>query len=293
MLYSRMELAPANPAVERFLRMSVADGDASPRTIAAYRQNIAFYLRWAAGNGLDPLQARHDDILTYRSSLVAQYRRATIKLRLTAARLFYRSLVRWGSRPDNPAEGIRAPRERESAASNILSKSITPDEAKTLLAHARQDRDGAMIRLMVYHGLRCGEVSRLTHEDLSQDRTRLSVPGKGSKRRMIILSYRCREDMSRAQPGPLFKRRGGGMLSVRSIEAAVNRAMESIGIKQAGKSAHALRHVHGLISIMGGASREALADEMGHADAKTQDIYIRAAAAYQSNPADAVERMLK
>lgn len=286
-----------NTAIEHFLRLSVADGDARPRTIGAYRAGAAAFTRWAASVGINPLRADHEDVLAYRAHLVAAgYSRATIQARLVAVRLLYKALQRWGGRLDNPAEGVRAPKRREGASSAIMARAVTPQQARATLEVAPEGRDGAIVRLMLSHGLRAGECAALVPGDLSPAGDVLNVPGKGGKRRILVLSYRCREDLSAAMAagGPtLFQRRGGGSLSVRSIERAVNKVLDAAGARVPGRSAHSLRHGHALLAAIGGAGREALADEMGHADIRTTDIYTRAAAAYQANPTDAVERALR
>ncbi len=279
-------------SIERFLRLYVSDGAARPRTLEAYRANIGFFTAWAYARGTNPATATHEDILTYRSEIVGRYARATVRLRLTAVRLLYRSLQRWALRADNPADGIRAPRQQEDAASVVVSRAVSPDGARALLAEAPEGRDGAIIRLLLSHGLRVGEIRNLTLDDLSPDKTRLSVLGKGGKRRTLVLSYRCKEDLSKATPGPIFKARGGGALSVRHLERIVNGRLEAVGIKEKGKSAHSLRHGHGILATLGGASKQALATELGHSSTVVTDLYSMGAAAWQENPSDAVERAL-
>lgn len=279
---------------EKFLRLSAANGDARPRTIKAYKEAIRYYATWAGTVTLNPAEAGHENILAYRSYLIAAgYARSTIRLRLTAVRLFYRALSRWGSRRDNPAEGVRAPRAQEGASSAVLSRAVSPEKAKVIIAGAGNDRDGAMVRLMLLHGLRAGEVSRLTDKDLSPDGDRLRVPGKGGKIRTLILSYRCRADLAAPKPGYLFQRRGGGSLSVRSIERAVNKQLELAGAKEPGKSCHSLRHACAIAAVMGGARPEAISEMLGHSDPKTTFIYTRAASQHVEKASDAVERSLK
>lgn len=280
-------------ALEKFLRLSTADGDARPRTVQAYREALHLFGAWCQPAGVDPLTATHENVLLYRQYLISKYRRNTIRLRLTAVRLLYRAMARWGGRRDNPAEGVRAPKEKEGAASSVLNRAVSPDQAKALLAAAGEGRDGAMVRLMLLHGLRVAEVSRVNFEDLSPDGSQLSVQGKGGKRRTLILSYRCRRDLDTGRPGPVFQRRGGGALTVRSIERAVDKALVAVGAKEAGKSAHSLRHACAIAAVMGGARSEAISEMLGHSDPKTTATYTRAAWAYQENPTDAVERALK
>lgn len=274
-------------ALEKFLRLSVADGDARVRTIEAYRQSIGYYIEWCRYSEIDPISATHDDLLKYRSVLVQKYKRATIRLRLCSVRLLYKSLCRWAGRADDPSAGVRAPKSKEDSRSNILSKSLSPEQARILLSSLGDSRDDKMIRLMLTQGIRVGEIVALRSDDLSPDRSHISIPGKGGKRRTLVLNYQCREDVADAKSGPLFSRRGGGHLSVRSVERAVNSKLMSLGMKEYGKSAHSLRHAYALCSVLGGAGREALADSMGHSSISVTDVYCRAAAAYQGNPSDA------
>lgn len=285
----------------KFLRLSVSDGDARPRTIKAYKEAVKYYAAWAGSVTVNPATAGHEQILAYRESLIAAgYARATIRLRLTAVRLFYRALARWGGRRDNPADGVRAPKNKEGASSSVISKAVSPDQAKALMAMSVPGRDGIIVRLMLLHGVRVGEAAALTLDDLSPAGDRLSLPGKGGKRRTLVLGYRMRQDLATVKPmlpagsgEPLFKRRGGGSMGVRSIQRAVNVALAAVGAKEPGRSCHSLRHAHAIMAVMGGAKQEALADEMGHSSLNTTFIYTRAASALQENPTDAVERALK
>ena len=152
---------------------------------------------------------------------------------------------------------------------------------------------GAFLAAMLMHGLRAGEVAMASTSDLSPDGSRLSVNGKGGKRRTLVLNYRCRQDLTGLPAGPLFPRRGGGSLTVRSIERVVNKALTAIGAKESGKSCHSLRHGFGVLSAIGGARPEAISEAMGHSDLKTTGVYTKAAWQYMESPTDAVERALK
>ena len=69
-----------------FLRLHVADGDASPHTLASYHGNVAQYVRWCAERGIDPATATETDLLTYRKHLNAKYKRGTVGVKLAAIR---------------------------------------------------------------------------------------------------------------------------------------------------------------------------------------------------------------
>jgi site-specific recombinase XerD len=115
---SEIALTDSDP-FEKFLRLSVSDGDARPRTVRAYREAIGYYAAWAGSVTVNPATAGHEQILAYRESLIAAgYARATIRLRLTAVRLFYRALARWGGRRTTPPTACarRVSRETPSSA---------------------------------------------------------------------------------------------------------------------------------------------------------------------------------
>lgn len=193
----------AEAAFEKFLRLSVADGSASPRTLKNYRAGFAMFLGWAEVEGVDPKTATFEDLQRYRGHLAAAgYKRQTTALNLCAMRVLYTALHRWGLRPDNPAAGLRAPKDRESGASSVLRKALTPEQAGTFLkalpsSWAPQDiRDATLLRLIIFHGLRVSEVAALNSDSLDYGSfSTLNVIGKGQKRRTIVLCSSTRKDM--------------------------------------------------------------------------------------------------
>ena len=160
---------------------------------------------------------------------------------------------------------------------------------------------------MLFHGLRAGEIAGLDSDSVDYATfTTLRVLGKGRKMRTIVLSPESRQDLMtwarvdshpQAAPGtPLFHRldvSGYHRMPVRGVERIVDAALARCGLKQAGRSAHALRHTHAVLAVLGGTRQEALAEEMGHADTRTTYIYTRAAAAWQENPSAAVLKALE
>lgn len=329
-------LLTTEEAFEKFLRLSVADGAAGARTLRLYREGFGAFLGWCGAAGRGPREATFDDIQDYRKSLITMgFKRSTIKLRLVAVRALYMALQRWGIRPDNPAAGVKTPRDKEAGSANsVLRKALSPEEARRFLqalpsTWAPQDiRDATICRLMLFHGLRAAEVADLNCDALDyQSFTSLKVVGKGGKERVIVLCAETRKDLiawtsavkhpqfttitllditgkpavrhgvaiTERQPAPLFfgfDKPGMNRLSVRAIERIVDRYLAAAGLKQKGRCAHALRHTAAVLAVLGGAEREAIAEAFGHASLQTTEVYTRAAAQFQSNPADAVSRTL-
>ncbi|MBK6900183.1 MAG: site-specific integrase [bacterium] len=157
-------------AFRLFLRMDVANGDASPDTVRGYLSAVRSFLAWCNQAETAPATATARDILEYRAQLVAYgYKPGTIAHRLSVVRRFYEALRWHGIRQDNPAEGIQAPRERVMAEDRI--RYLETDSLRDLVASIPADtgkgrRDRAMIGLMALHGLRCVEIHRADVADL-------------------------------------------------------------------------------------------------------------------------------
>lgn len=290
---------------ERFLRLSVNDGSASPRTLKAYREGLGAYFAWCKAteiniDPIEPSRATFDDIQAYRTWLSKNYKHSTASLRLTSVRVLYKSLQRWGNRKDDPSAGVKVARNRTSPATQIISKSLTPEEASLLWNHLFHSksimgiRDRAIIALMLWQGLRVSEVSYLTSHEVDPGFSTILIHGKGNKERIIQIAPPTREalmEWSKINIGTstdfLFYAlddKNLRRLSIRSIERIVNKYMAKLGFKKPGRSAHSLRHTYSVLSVMGGSQREALADSLGHKDMTTTDYYIRAAGILQSNP---------
>jgi len=310
----KAEIQPLNcqELFERFLRLSVANGDASRHTLNSYREGLACYFGWCRFQDLPPESCTFDNIEAYRKWLISKgYKKGTIELRLLAVRVLYKALQRWGMRADNPALGVKAPRELTPANLGILRKALSSEEARKLLESlpsgrgAVSARDRALIMTMLFQGLRVSEVADLRLVDLdTAEFNYLEVLGKGEKSRRSYLSgpprgaiiqwldYRGLDTPTQA----LFCRLdvpGNPHLTTRSIQRITDFYLRRSGLKQAGRSAHALRHTFAIMSLIGGAQREAIAEAMGHSDIRTTDVYLRAAACFQSNPAEAVVKAIQ
>jgi len=294
-----------------FLRLDVAQGDASPRTVATYQAQVRDFLAWCEAQGVHPALATEDDLKAYRAHLVERYARATVAIRLAAVRRFYQAAVWRGFRPDNPAAGIRPPRERTARDERV--RFLPLEGLKRLLDAPRGDglratRDRAILALMGVHGLRVGEIVALDVADLGLDAGMVSVPGKGGKRRTVYLVdisrqrladwLAVRERAAGEGETALFvalDRAGrftGRRMTRRAVEALTDRYLERLGLKRDGLSCHSLRHSAAVWARAFGAAVDALADMLGHASVDTTRIYARIVNRMQENPARFLEAAL-
>jgi site-specific recombinase XerD len=233
----------------------------------------------------------------------------TVAVKLAAVRRLYEAAVWRGLRQDNPAAGLRAPKDRTERAERI--KFLPLDGLRRLLDAPRGNdpaavRDRAILTLMGRHGLRVSEVAELTADAVDFDAGTVRVVGKGRKSRTVYLIESSAEALrawldireSVANPGEpaLFvsldrAHRGGGM-STRAIRYVVDEYLADVGLKAKGISCHSLRHSAATWARAGGAKLDAIADQLGHASTDTTRIYARIVNRMTENPALYLEAML-
>jgi len=299
-----------------WMRLDVADGQASEATIRGYFGDVRQHLGWLDEVGLTPAQAGEEDLKGYRAWLVGEYATSTAGRKLVSVRRFYEMAYARGLLAENPAAGLRAPKDRTARHERVkwlpvpvlvrLLESPHPEKPKGI-------RDRAILRLMVHHGLRVVEVQRLSLEDVdfeAGDEGTLRVFGKRDKWRTIYLTPRTRyvlerwlavRDLVKPNDPAVFvslhwsrdpDRAGAGTrMSRRGIRGMVDGYLEAIGAKRPGVSCHALRHSHGTWAYAQQKDIIALAREMGHASTTTTEVYADVVSMIEANPAKYLDEL--
>lgn len=285
-----------NQALADFLRLNVGDGDASPKTIASYLTEVRQYSLWCETEGINPARASEDDLREYRSYLVQHYTRGTVATKLAAIRRLYDAALWRGLRLDNPAKGLKAPKDKTSREDSV--KFLPLEGFKRLLNLPDNTRDRAILALMGWHGLRVEEITNLNRDDmnLEGELPTISVTGKGNKTRRIHLIERSAAALSawldvrpKSNDSAVFvsigNRGRGKRLTTRGIRAMVDGYLQQAGLKADGISCHSLRHSFATWSLAGGAKLTAISGAMGHSSVETTMIYARIVDRINENPA--------
>lgn len=294
-----------------FLNIEVASGDAAPDTVNTYLRRISQYINWCEAKGISPALATTSDVKAYRHYLIKDkgQKSATISLTLTVIRRFYAAALSKGLVKENPAVGIKPPREKVDAAERLTY--LEEGELKQLLASLPHDeslkslRDLALLGIMALQGPRTVEIHRANFCNLVRSGSNwgLKVEGKGSLRTIplrpdlagVLWQYlEAREAKGEilTKESPLFvavgNRFGGQRLSRRGIRWIVDEYLAGAGLKHANGrtlSAHSLRHTAGTLGLRGGASLRQVQDLLGHSDPKTTAIYAHVNERHANNPA--------
>lgn len=295
--------------VERFidfLRLDAAEGDASPETVRAYMAGVKYWLGWCAGAGVRPIDATRDDVATFRRHMIrAGYARATIAHRLATLRRFYDALTWAGKRQDNPAAGMKAPRDGADPATRV--RFLAQDDLQRLLDRPDTStlqgiRDQLVMVLGAVHGLRGMEMAGANVGDVDLRALEMTVTGKGRKVRTVCLvgtsarlircwlAARLEAGIPSGPDDPLIlstgRRNYGGRVTTGALRAMMDKHLEAIG--SGWRGLHILRHTYGTLAARHGADMRHLRVSLGHADQRTTDIYAHVTDRHQYNPASLV-----
>ena len=184
----------------------------------------------------------------------------------------------------DPTVGVVLPKKRKR-----LPEYLTEEESFRLLdavSGINEDRDYAMILLLLSCGLRVSELVGIRISDLRFDQTQtfLRVTGKGRKQRMVYLSDACVEALEdylairekTYAPTPqardaLFLSRKHGCMSVKAVEHLVRKTMLSAGLQP--YSPHKLRHTSATLMLQNGVDVRTIQEVLGHANLSTTQLY--------------------
>ena len=267
-------------AVESFL--ALASARLAPRTVDAYRRDLADLSAWLGGS---PSDATTDRLAEYVATMRADGKAATtISRRVAAVRSFYRHEVLLGTRTDNPAAELELPRRRRT-----LPRTLSPGEAERLIEAAagttpRSLRDRALVELLYGAGLRVSEAVGLERSAVDLEGRLVRCIGKGSKERVVPIGREAVESLRRylARGRPfldsrhrpeLFLNAKGGPLTRAGAFFILRRLAGAAGLEPERVHPHLLRHSFATHLLEGGADLRSVQEMLGHADLATTELY--------------------
>jgi integrase/recombinase XerD len=291
-------LAPTLQAF--FTGRLIGQRQASPHTIAAYRDTLKLLIAFAAQRtGRQPSALDIDDL---DAPLVGAFldhleheRHNSVRTR-NARLAAIRSLFKYAAlrHPEHAAtiERVLAipPKRFQRALVTFLSE---PESDALLAAPDRSTwtgrRDHALLLLATQTGLRASELIGLNCGDVHLGAgAHLSCLGKGRKQRITPLTKQTvavlrtwRAERAGQRDQPLFPTRTGRALSRDAIErriakhaATATAACPTLAIKKV--TAHVLRHTAAMRLLHAGVDTSVIALWLGHEQIETTQIYLHA-----------------
>jgi integrase/recombinase XerD len=270
-------------AVEAFLAMLAAERGAAANTLAAYRRDLE-----GAEELVGHLDTADRAVLARLAHHWAALAPSTVARKSSALRQFYGFLLDEGLREDDPSSALPRP-----VARRPLPKILSHRDVERLFECAELEAEGdrpdavrllALIELLYGSGLRAGELVALPLAAVPRDAPFLTVTGKGSQQRMVPVSTRARQALSRwlaVRPEGsrfLFPSRGKHLTRIRLFQLVKELAART-GLDPAKVSPHVLRHAFATHLLEGGADLRVLQTLLGHADIATTQIYTHVDAA--------------
>ena len=204
-------------------------------------------------------------------------------------RQFYGFLLDEGQRADDPSPALPRPATRRP-----LPKILSHADVEALFARAEIEAAGdrpvavrllALLELLYGSGLRATELVSLPLAAVPRDAPFLTITGKGGQQRMVPVSGRARQALSRwleVRPAGgrfLFPSRGGKHLTRVRLFQLIKELAVRAGIAPEKVSPHILRHAFATHLLEGGADLRVLQTLLGHADIATTQIYTHVDAA--------------
>lgn len=260
---------------------------------------VPCWLTWCQDHGLHPLEARRGHVDAYRHALeAAGSSPATIARKLSAISSWYDYLVIEEVAERNPAKNATRPEVNRDVSHAV---GLTQDEANRLIAAADEDgpRSSALIRMLVFNGVRVSVVTDSRIKDLGYDQGHrtitLRLKGGRMAKAPIVAPVLEALDAYHAERGPLspddliFVTSRGKALDEPYVWRLVRRLARKAQIPSHNElNPHGLRHTFATLALSLGVPLAVVQDGMGHLDPRTTQRYNRARFQLEKHPAHAL-----
>ena len=280
--------------IDEYVRALVVEENASPHTVRNYasdlRQLRACLLEHRlalddTGKDVAADRVDHLAIRAFMGDLLRHNSKNSVGRKLSAAKQFFRFLLRRGRITRDPTVGIATPKKRQQ-----LPVHLTVDDTFRLLEAPEKNtpaglRDRALLEVVYSCGLRVSELVGLDWADIDGALELVRVRGKGGKERLVPIGRKAIAalDLYQAHVAALcpkrlrdeaavFLNRRGQRLTTRSVARLVDHYVAASGIASKA-SPHALRHSFATHLLNAGADLRAIQELLGHASLSTTQKY--------------------
>ncbi|MDR0400796.1 MAG: tyrosine recombinase XerC [Treponema sp.] len=282
------EAGEVSGVIGEYLSYLQAVRGVSKRTIEAYGKDLSHFANYCANHEIDLVKADARELRGFISDQSAEGAAAvSVNRALSSIRGFYRYLIRFGRRPDNPCDTLRNLKSPKTLPSflwepEMAQFALLPDTSGILWPA----RDKALILVMYSAGLRISELVSLSLPKIDSDLGGGRVTGKGDKERFVFFSGEARDALELYLPerqarikadgknptDRVFVNRNGRALSIPGVRWIIARYAEQLGL---GKNVHphSLRHSFATHLVNAGCDVRVVQELLGHASLSTTQRY--------------------
>jgi len=269
--------------IDKFIRHLAYERRLSDLTCKHYRRDIGALADWCDKAGIETWAELDDERI--RTFSAAAFRKGlspkSIQRRLSAARSFFRYLLREKHVRKNPVLSVSAPK-----AGKRLPENLDADRMARMLDikgdGALVARDRAMLELLYSSGLRLSELTGLNLGDVDVADATVRVTGKGSKERIVPVGkfalqalrawLKERPALADVDERAIFVSQRGKRISPRSVQARVDHWARRQGIDTR-VYPHLFRHSFATHLLESSHDLRGVQELLGHANISTTQVY--------------------
>ena len=289
MIKNGLEKNCGSPVVKEYLSYVESVKGCSARTIEAYRNDLFRYVNYCANHGIAPEKAAPYEVQSFIADLSAEnFSAVSVNRCLSSIRGFYRWMVRFDKRGDNPCTSLRNVKTPQRLPSVLWENEMAdfaalPETSGILWP----ERDKALILAMYSGGLRISEAVSLSMANISGSLDEARITGKGGKQRYVFFSDEAKSAIAEylphrsarlkmagagGQKGALFINRKGRPISVSGVRWIISRYAQRSSL---GKNIHphSLRHSFATHLVNSGCDVRVVQEMLGHSSLSTTQRY--------------------
>ena len=277
------------PYLDDFSRILKIERNYSNNTISSYLSDLKSFDNFLEKSGIDfkKLTNKHTKLF-FRDLSKKNFSPRTIKRKFSSLSSYFNFLLDRRIIKNNPLNGVFTPK-----IPKILPEILTIEEINNIFLAAESSkneilslRDRCILEMLYSSGLRVSEVCELRINNIQFDLDLIRFFGKGSKERIIPLTYYARKwlkkylsesrkilsSRSKRSSNYVFLSNNGLSLTRMAIWLSVKKYVNSAGVLKK-ISPHTFRHSFATHLIDGGANLIEVQALLGHADISTTEIY--------------------
>ena len=275
--------------LDDFSRILKIERNYSNNTISSYLSDLKSFDNFLEKNEINfkKLNNKHTKLF-FRDLSKKKFSPRTIKRKFSSLSSYFNFLLDRRIIENNPLNGVFTPK-----IPKILPEILTIEEINNIFLAAESSkneilslRDRCILEMLYSSGLRVSEVCELKINNIQFDLDLIRFFGKGSKERIIPLTYYARKwlkkylsesrkilsSRSKRSSNYVFLSNNGLSLTRMAIWLSVKKYVNSAGILKK-ISPHTFRHSFATHLIDGGANLIEVQALLGHADISTTEIY--------------------